>query len=85
MKENTKIDTYILQYEDDSNNWAHVKIDPFKNEVNTKNVKTEENAKTKQYYGVEEDVQKTIKRVSFERQENQVKQDHHEDINKNVI
>ena len=32
-----------------------------------------------------EDVQKTIKRVSFKKQENQLKQYHHEDIDKNVI
>ena len=37
-KENTKADTYILQDEDDSYNWAHVKIDPVKNEVKTENV-----------------------------------------------
>ena len=32
-----------------------------------------------------EDVKNAIKCISFAKQENQVKQDHHEDIDKNVI
>ena len=35
--------------------------------------------------GWEEDVQKNIKSVSFAKQENQVKQDNHKDIDKNII
>ena len=41
IKENTKVDTYIPQYEDESYNCSHVKMDPVKSEVNTKNLKTE--------------------------------------------
>ena len=50
QKENTNTDTYILQDKDDPNNWAHIKIDLFNNEVSTENVKTEENVKTKKDY-----------------------------------
>ena len=42
-KENTMADSYVPQDEDDSNDWAHIKIDPVKNEIKTENVKTEEN------------------------------------------
>ena len=49
-KENTNTDTYILQDKDDPNNWAHIKIDLFNNEVSTENVKTEENVNTEQDY-----------------------------------
>ena len=38
--------------------------------------------KTEQYSRGEENVQKTINSVSFIEQENQVNQDHHEDIEK---
>ena len=34
---------------------------------------------------MEEDVQKTVKRVSFSKQENKVKQYHHKDTDKNFI
>ena len=84
-KENTKADSNILQNEYEFYKWAHVKIDPVKNEVNTENLKTEENVKTKQYSNKEVDLQNTAKRVSFTKQENKVKQYHHEDIEKNVI
>ena len=63
----------------------HLKIDPVKNQVNTENIKTEENVKTNQDYRGEEDAQKFFKSVTFEKQENRVKQDHHEEIDKNVI
>ena len=36
-------------------------------------------------YSGEEDRQKTIKSVFFAKQDNQIKQDNHEDIDKNVI
>ena len=58
---------------------------PVKNEVKDENVKTEQNVDTDQDYMVEGDVQKTIKTVYFTIQVNQVKQDHHKDIDKNVI
>ena len=48
-KEKTKANYYILQNEDEYYKWAHVKIDPVRNEVNTENVKTEEKVNTKQY------------------------------------
>ena len=51
----------------------------------TENVKTEENFKTKLDFRGEENVQKTIKTVYFKKQENNIKQDHHEYIDKNVI
>ena len=60
-------------------------MDPLKTEVNTEHVKKEQNVKNVQDYRWEEDVHKTIKYVYFEKQENQVKQDHNEDINKNAI
>ena len=47
--------------------------------------KTEENIKTEQYFNKEEYLHKTIKRVSFAKQENKVRQDHHEDTEKNAI
>ena len=40
-KENTKSETYILQDDDKSYNWDHVKNDTVHNEVKTKNVRTE--------------------------------------------
>ena len=55
-RENTNSNTYILQYEYKSYNWDHVKIDSFKTEVKTENVKTEENIKTKKDSRMEEDV-----------------------------
>ena len=64
-KENTKSDSYILKDEDRTYNWAHTKIDPINNEVNTENVKNEENVKTDQDYVGEEYVQKNIKSVYF--------------------
>ena len=48
-------------------------------------MKAEENIKTGQYFRGEEDKHKTIKNLYFEKQENQVEQDHHKDIDKNVI
>ena len=78
IKENTGADSYILKNEDRSHRWVNIKIDPFKNEIKTGNVKTEENIKTKQDINREEDIQNTIKRVSFVEQENKVKQDRHE-------
>ena len=56
----TKMNSYILQDEDQSNSWTYVKIDTIK----TKHVKPEQNFKTEQYYRGEEDVQKTINTVS---------------------
>ena len=47
--------------------------------------KTEEYIKTNQDYRGREDVQKTIKIVYFDKQENNVKQDHREYIYKNFI
>ena len=35
------------KHEDEFNKWAHVKMDPVKNEVNTENIKTEEKIKHK--------------------------------------
>ena len=84
-KENTKSHSYILQIQDESYKWDHVKIDPAKNEVNIENVKTEENIKTEQDSNRKEDVQKTIKIFYFSKQESKAKQDHHEDIDKNFI
>ena len=81
-KQKTKSYNYILQDEDGSYNWDHVKIDPFNNEVNTENVKIDESVKTDQDYRGGEDVHKTKNSVSFTKQENKVKQDHHEDIEK---
>ena len=49
----------------ESYNLDHVKIDPVKSEVKPEFVKTEENVKNKQDYMGGEDVQKTIKSVSF--------------------
>ena len=68
IKENTKEENYILQYEDESYNWVWVKIDPIKTEVNTENRKTEENINADQDSRGEEDTHKTIKSVSFEKQ-----------------
>ena len=79
-KENTKAYSYILQNEYESYKWAHVKIDLVNNEFKTENVKIEETFRTEQDMDRKEDVQKTIKRVSFTRQDNQVKQDNNEDI-----
>ena len=39
-KEHTKAKYYILQDEDESQNWAHVKIDNVKTKFNTEDVKT---------------------------------------------
>ena len=64
-KENTTADSYVLQDEEDSNNWSHVKIDPVKNEIKSENVKNEGKVKTQQYSSGEKDAQKTIKSVSF--------------------
>ena len=55
-KYNTNLDSYILQNEDESYKWYHVKIDPVKNEINTEDVKTEKNVNTKQDINSEEDV-----------------------------
>ena len=41
--------------------------------------------KTDQYFRGKEDIQKTIKSIYFEKQVNQVKQYHHEDIDRNII
>ena len=84
-RENTNKYSYNLQNEDDLYKWAHLKIDPVKNKDKTKNVKTEGKVKTKQYFNNKEEAQKIIKGFSFAKQENQVKQYHHEDIDKNVI
>ena len=43
-------------------------MDPVNNEVNTENVKTRENVKTKHYSRVGEDVNNNIKSVSFKEQ-----------------
>ena len=67
-KLNIKADTYILQDEDDSYNWDHVKIDSVKNEVKPEKSKNEEKFRTKQDSRWEEDVQKTIKSISFAKQ-----------------
>ena len=83
-RENNKADSYILKNEGGYYKWSHVKNDPVNNEVKTKNVKTKENVGTKQYSNREEAVQNIFKRVSFAKQENQVKQ-FHEDIDKNVL
>ena len=83
-KYNTQASNYILQDEDESNNWDYVKMDPVKTEVKTKNIK-KENIKTKKYSRWEEDVLKTIKSVTFAKQNNQVKKDHHEDTDKKFI
>ena len=85
IKENIRSKNYILQDEDDSYNWANIKIDHVKTKFNTENVKTEENFKTKQDSRGEEDAQKTIKIIYSVKQENQVKQNHHEDIDRNII
>ena len=45
-EKNTKSNTYLLQDEDDSYNWAHVKIDILKNKVKTENFKTKKNVKS---------------------------------------
>ena len=45
-KENTKEDTYTLQDEDKSYNWAHIQINPVNNEVKNESVKTEETVNT---------------------------------------
>ena len=58
---------------------------PVKNEVKTGNIKSEENVNTNQDSRSDEDAQKTIKSISFTKQKNQVKQDHHEDKDKNFI
>ena len=60
-------------------------MDPVNNEIKSENVKTEENVNTEQYFRDEEDVQKTIEIVYFAKQENQIKQDRHEEIEKNFI
>ena len=60
-------------------------MDPVNNEVKSENVKTEENVNTEQYFRDEEDVQKTIEIVYFAKQENQIKQDRHEETEKNFI
>ena len=49
-KENTKADTYIPQDEYESQNWAHVKCYPFKNEIKDETVKIEENFNTEKDY-----------------------------------
>ena len=48
QEKTTKEDIYILQDQDRSYNWYHVKNYPIKKEVKTENVKTEESVKTKQ-------------------------------------
>ena len=72
-KVNTKPDTYIIQDEDKSYNWDHVKIDPIKNDGKTENVKTEENVSTNHNYRGEEDTYKTIKVVYLSKQEKSIK------------
>ena len=49
------------------------------------NVKTKENLKTEQNSRGGEDTQKTTKSIYFAKQENKVKQEHHEDMDKNFI
>ena len=48
-KENTNADSNFLKNEDESYRWAHIKINPVKNETNTENLKTKENVDTKKY------------------------------------
>ena len=54
---------------------------PFK----TEDVKSEHNITNKRDYRGEEELEKDINTVSCAKQENQVKQDHHEDIYKSII
>ena len=42
FKKNTKLDSYILQNEDELYKWAHVKLYIVNNEVNTEIAKTKE-------------------------------------------
>ena len=67
-RKKTQADTFIQLDEDESYNWAHVKIDPVKNEVRTKNIKTEENVDTEQDSRGRGDEQKNIKIISFTKQ-----------------
>ena len=46
IQKQTKADSYILQYEYEFDNWAHIKIDNAK----TKNIKIEKNVNTRQDY-----------------------------------
>ena len=55
-------------------------MDSVNTEVKIEYVRTEKTVKTGQDYRGREDVQNTTKILSFKRQGNQVKQDHHEDI-----
>ena len=59
-------------------------MDPLNTEVKTEDVKSK-NVTTKQDYRRVDDLQNTIKRVSFAKQENQVKQDQHEYMDKNTV
>ena len=66
-QEHTKAVSYILQDEDKSDKWYYVKIDTIK----TEDVNIEQNVNTDQDYRREEDlqdVQKTTKTISFEKQ-----------------
>ena len=85
LKKTTKATSYILQDKYEYDKQYHVKIDHFKTEVNTEDVKYQHNINTEQYPRGEEDVHNNIKAVSCAEQENKVKQDHHEEIDKNVI
>ena len=51
--------------------------------IKTEDIKTEHKINTKQYYRGEEDAQNTTKSVSIVKKENKVKQDLHEDMDKN--
>ena len=53
--------------------------------INTEDIKDEHNFKTKQDYRGREDLQKTINTIYYIKKDNQVKQHHHEDIDKNFI
>ena len=57
------------------------KIDP----VNTEDIKSEQDMKTEMDSRGREDANNTINTVSFAKQENQVKQDQHEDIDNKII
>ena len=60
-------------------------MDTVKTYFKTEDLKSEHRIKTEQDYTWEEDVQKTIKAVSFAKQWNQVKRYHNKDIDMNVL
>ena len=80
IKQNTKETSYILKNKHQYYNWAYIKMDPVKTEVNTENTKTEQKVRTDQDYRGE----KTYRRLSIEflPQKTHIKEDLQKEIDK---